>query len=165
MMSRVLTLPIIASLVLSLGCAASGDPSNTGAGGSGSGGSGAAGQGGGANGGSGGSGSTGDGAIGSACSTDADCTDPPAECWTTIGGGPAPTITFPGGFCSKGCDPQSGEAECGDVASCAQTSVSGGMSSVTLTMCTPPCASDAECRAAEGYKCLQLFPGIGFCTL
>lgn len=116
--------------------------------------------------GAGGSASTYGGQIGDACATDADCTVPPdAECWTTIGGGMAPEITFPGGYCSKDCDPESSDNECGDVAGCSSFGVSGGQGSVTLTMCAPPCGSDAECREDEGYRCLQLLPGIGVCTL
>lgn len=163
-MARPVALSFIASLVLLAGCSASGDPNDTGDGGSGSGAAGNTGGGGESSGGAGGA-AHGNGAIGDACSTDADCTDPPAECWTTIGGGPVPTITFPGGFCSKACDPQASDNPCGDVAGCATLGSAGGMSSVTLTMCTPPCASDADCRAGEGYKCFQIFPGVGVCTL
>jgi hypothetical protein len=152
--------------VLSIGCAASG-PGPDGSGGGGADGTGATGggEGGGASGGSGSGGTShGSGAIGAPCKTDADCTDPPAQCYTTLGGGPAPTIQFPGGFCSRPCDPSSGEPECGDVAGCATLSSAGGGTSATLVMCTPPCASDADCRAGEGYKCFQLLPGIGVCT-
>ncbi|MBI3200828.1 MAG: hypothetical protein HYZ29_04725 [Myxococcales bacterium] len=153
--------------VLLLGCSAS-----DGAGGSG-GASGSAGQGaaasGGSGGGSGGGGSgaapNGGGEIGDACSTNADCTAVPgSECFTTIGGGPVPTVTFPGGFCSKACDTQSTEKECGEKAGCASVGQSGGGMSTTLTLCSPPCANDGECRQAEGYKCMQIIPGIGVCA-
>ena len=76
-----------------------------------------------------------------------------------------PTITFPGGFCSKACDTQSSDNDCGDVAACASVGVSGGQGSVTLTMCTPPCSQDSECRQAEGYRCQIILPPYGFCTL
>jgi hypothetical protein len=110
--------------------------------------------------------STGDGQIGDACSTNADCTAVAgAECWTTIGGGPVPEITFPGGFCSKACDTGASENECGDIAACVSLGMSGGQSSVTLTMCTPPCKTNEECRVAEGYHCQVVLPGFGYCSL
>jgi hypothetical protein len=73
-------------------------------------------------------------------------------------------VTFPGGFCSKACDTQSSDKECGEVAGCASIGQSGGGASTTLTICSPPCASDAECRQSEGYKCFQIIPGFGVCT-
>lgn len=141
-----------------------------GAGGAGATGGAAAGGGGSSGGnGGGGSGATGGGSavgeIGEPCSSNADCgAVAGAECYTTIGGGPVPTINFPNGFCSKACDTQSSDKECGEIAGCASIGQSGGRISTTLTICTPPCASDAECRVAEGYKCFQLIPGFGVCT-
>jgi hypothetical protein len=142
----------------------SGAAAGTGAG-SGSGG-GSSGSGGGSSGNGGASGGgSGGGEIGDPCSSTADCTAVPgAECWTTIGGGPVPSVTFPGGFCSKACDTQSEEKECGEIAGCSSVGSSGGGVSATLTMCSPPCASDAECRQSEGYKCFQIIPGFGVCT-
>lgn len=157
--------------LLALSCSAS----DGAGGGSGASGSGASGGGGGTSGsggsgtgatGAGGSGAVAGGQIGDACQTNDDCTNPPdAECWTTIGGGPVPEITFPGGFCSKACDANGPDGQCGDEAGCSTTSVSGGQGSVQLSMCSPPCSSDAECRQAEGYKCFQIIPGFGVCTL
>ena len=158
-------------LVLAAGCSASDGGGGQGTGGAGtgaasSGGSGAGvGTGGSSSGGSG-AGTTGGGQIGDPCVSNDDCKVPAdAECWTTIGGGFAPEITFPGGFCSKACDTNGASDQCGDEAGCSSTSVSGGQGSVTLTMCSPPCSSNAECREAEGYTCLQIIPGFGVCTL
>jgi hypothetical protein len=158
---------------LVIGCSANDSGGGSGGGG-GSAGSGATGTGAGsgsggatgtgASGGSGGGSAPGE--IGDPCSTDADCTAVAgAECWTTIGGGPVPSITFPGGFCSKACDTGSSDKECGEIAACASIGVSGGQGSVTLTMCTPPCSQDSECRQAEGYRCQVILPPYGFCTL
>lgn len=156
-------------LALVVGCGASGGSGGSNGTGAqaGAAGVGVGGGGGGSGGGSSGTGgsSAGSGEIGEACSSNADCTAVPgAECYTTIGGGPVPTVTFPGGFCSKTCDTQSSEKECGEKAGCASIGASGGRVSTTLTLCTPPCASDADCRAAEGYKCFQIIPGVGVCT-
>lgn len=163
----------ILALLMLEGCSATGDGS-TGPGGGGAAateaGSGATGGGTGATGGGtgatgSGGGSTGSGEIGEPCATDADCTDPPdAECWTTIGGGPVPTITFPGGYCSKACGDDGGANECGESGGCSSTSMSGGGSSVTLQMCRAPCQSNEECRAAEGYRCQIVIPGFGVCV-
>lgn len=110
-------------------------------------------------------GATAGGDIGDPCSTNAECTVVPgSECFTTIGGGPVPTVTFPGGFCSKGCDGNSEQNECGDTAACASVSTAGGGMSTTLSICTPPCATNDECRVADGYHCQLLLPGIGFCA-
>ena len=168
MLSRMKSLPFFLAFLAA--CGASG-------GSGGSGGSGAAagaaagGNGGGASGGAGGgggsscSGATGGGEIGDACKTNADCTAVAgSECYTTTGGGPVPTINFPNGFCSKACDTASTEKECGEKAGCSSMGASGGRISTTLTMCSPPCASDAECRQAEGYKCFQVLPGFGICV-
>ena len=162
---------LIAGVSLLGACSASeGGGSQTGTGATGGASVGGAGGGGGsASGGSGNAsssgGGTGKGEIGDACSTNADCTAVPgAECYTTIGGGPVPTINFPGGFCSKVCDINSTEKECGEIAGCSSIGASGGRISTTLTMCSPPCANDGECRAAEGYKCWQILPGIGICV-
>ena len=167
-----LALFFIAGVALLGGCSAAaggGSPTGTGAtdGGSlgGSGGSGAASGGGGSGNASSSGGGSGKGEIGDACSTNADCTAVPgSECYTTIGGGPVPTISFPGGFCSKVCDINSSEKECGEIAGCSQVGASGGRISTTLTMCSPPCANDGECRASEGYKCWQIVPGFGICV-
>lgn len=105
------------------------------------------------------------GKIGAACTADTECTAVAGStCYTTLGIPGGPSVTFPGGFCSKVCDAQGSGDECGDEAGCASIGQSGGRISTTLTMCTPPCASDTECRSAEGYKCLQILPGIGVCT-
>jgi len=159
----------LGALVLLSGCSASdgagGSGGSSGGGGSGAGAGAGGGSGGSSSGGGSGAGAAGGGEIGDPCTTSADCTAVPgSECYTTLGGGPVPTITFPGGFCSKACDTQSSEKECGEKAGCASVGQSGGGVSTTLTICSPPCANDGECRQAEGYKCLQIIPGIGVCT-
>lgn len=114
-----------------------------------------------------GGGSGSGGRIGDACETDADCTEPAgAECFTTIenpltGGVVA---NFPNGMCSLPCDPMGDGSECGegDVV-CASTSMSGGMSSSTLTLCLPSCQGPADCRVDEGYGCQMIF-GFGYCS-
>lgn len=162
------------SLVGVLGCSAGGDSSGPGPGGGAGGTSGTAGDSG-ASGGSGGSGASASGGgagtaggskkIGEACTSDEQCTDPPdAECFTTIGGGPVPSVTFPGGYCSKACDSGGDSDQCGASGGCTTASVAGGMSSVQLSICTAPCSSDAECRTAEGYKCVMVLPGFGYCS-
>lgn len=106
----------------------------------------------------------GNGEVGSPCSKDADCTNPPAaKCFKTVGGGLAPTVKFPGGYCSKACDTKK-DAECGK-GGCASVGLSGsGGGSVTMTFCAASCKKDADCRVAEGYKCLVLLFGFGICT-
>jgi hypothetical protein len=158
------TLGLLSACSAGSGSGGSGAATGTGANGGSGGGSGGAGTGGTASG--TGGGSTGGGQIGDACSTDADCTAVAgAECWTTIGGGPVPEITFPGGFCSRACDTGSDQNDCGDIAACVSLGMSGGQSSVTLTMCTPPCKTNEECRVAEGYHCQVVLPGFGYCSL
>ncbi len=161
---------VLAGLATIAGCSASdGGPGGGGAGQGGSAGSNAAGsgQGGSSQGGSQGGtagGTTGGGDIGDPCTTNADCTVVEgSECWTTIGGGPVPEVTFPGGYCGKACSNEGGN-ECGENAGCTTTSVSGGMSSVTLSMCTPPCKRDEECRVSEGYHCQLVLANFGVCV-
>lgn len=160
------SLPRLLLLLPALGCSASGGGGSGGSGavgaaGSSSGGSGALGG----TGGSASGGAQGGGTIGDGCTSDDDCTDPPdAECFQTIGGGPVPTITFPGGYCSKGCD-TSEDDQCGTTGGCASSGMSGGRTTITLTMCVAPCKDDTECRQAEGYVCRQIIPGVGYCAL
>ncbi|MBX3182708.1 MAG: hypothetical protein KIT72_19055 [Polyangiaceae bacterium] len=142
------------------GQGARGSGANGGSGGDG----GTSGGGSGASSGSGGSG-TARGDIGDPCTDDSDCAlVPGAECWTTIGGGPVPTITFPGGFCSRGCSTDSQEKECGENGSCTSTSMSGGGSTVNLTMCRPPCRASEDCRESEGYRCQIVIANFGVCV-
>ncbi len=154
------SLALLATLLLMLpACSASGGASR---GGSGSGGSG------GSSGDSGSSGSggasTGGGKVGDACKTDSDCSDPPdAKCFTTIGNAQTGTITFPGGYCSKACSGEGGN-ECGASGGCTQTGSSGGQMTVTISMCTAPCKTNADCRTADGYHCQVVIPGFGFCA-
>jgi hypothetical protein len=109
---------------------------------------------------------TGTGKVGDPCVRDEDCADPPdAQCFTTIGGGMAPKITFPGGYCSKACDTDGGTPDCGTVGGCSTVGMSGGGTTATLTMCTRGCTKPEECRVAEGYSCKVIFFGIGFCGI
>lgn len=110
---------------------------------------------------------SGGGAIGDACTTDADCTEPPgAECFTTIMNPFDGSIvaSFPNGMCSLACDPMGGGDECGegDVV-CASTSMSGGMTSSQLNLCLPACSGPQDCRTDEGYQCRTIF-GFGYCS-
>jgi len=104
------------------------------------------------------------GEVGSPCNSDADCKNPPdAKCFKTIGGGMAPKITFPNGYCSKACDMKK-DTKCGK-GGCASIGLSGsGGGSATLTMCAASCKKDDDCRKAEGYKCLILLFGFGVCV-
>ena len=163
---------VLAGLAIMAGCSAS--DGSAGAGGSGQGGS-AGSNGGSSSGANGGSGNgsanggsagstTGGGDIGDPCTDNADCTIVEgSECWTTIGGGPVPEVTFPGGYCGKACSNEGGN-ECGENAGCTTTSVSGGMTTVTLSMCTPPCMRDEECRVSEGYHCQIVLGSFGVCV-
>jgi hypothetical protein len=152
------------ALALAVGGCSASDGAGGGNGGTASGSGGAAGAVG-----SGGSGASGGSAaggadIGAACTTDSDCSlVAGATCYTTIGGGGF-SLTFPGGYCSKVCNPDSHDAECGAHGGCTSVGASGGGVTATLVMCTAPCASDADCRQADGYHCQQILPGIGYCS-
>lgn len=106
--------------------------------------------------------------VGEPCTKDSDCAEPPnAECFTTVGGGFAPTIVFPGGYCSKGCGQEdSGTPDCGAEGACAQLSMSGsGGASMMMSFCAKACKKHEDCRASEGYTCRIIFPGFpGFCA-
>lgn len=103
------------------------------------------------------------GEVGSACTSDQDCTNPAgARCFKTVGGGPAPTVTFPNGYCSKACG-RDGD-KCGK-GGCASVGLSGsGGGSVKMTFCAAGCSKDTDCREAEGYKCMIIFFGLGICV-
>lgn len=105
--------------------------------------------------------------VGEPCTRDEDCAEPPnAKCFTTVGGGFAPTVTFPGGYCSRGCgNEDSGSPDCGEGGGCAQMGLSGGMGSSQMSFCAKICKKNEECRVAEGYTCRFFFPGLpGFCA-
>jgi hypothetical protein len=148
------------AVCLFLGCSgASGSGGGAGSGSGAAGGSGGSGTGGSGTGGSSAGGSTGAGKVGDACTNNDDCTDPAdAECFTQSG-----PITFPNGYCSKACDVNSTETECGS-ASCAAASLAGGQGSIMVSMCVAFCATDQECRVAEGYHCNIVLPGFGYCV-
>jgi len=153
---------ILAAPLVALACSASGTASHGGGPGSG-GNSGATSDGGGGSGGSGAT-STGGGKVGDACKTDSDCSDPPdAKCFTTIGSPQFGTVTFPGGYCSKDCGGDGGNG-CGTSGGCTDFGSSGGGTTLTLTMCTAPCKTNADCRTADGYRCQLLIPGFGYCS-
>lgn len=105
--------------------------------------------------------------VGDPCTSDQDCVEPPqAQCFRTVGGGMVPSITFPGGYCSRGCgDEDAGSPDCGEGGGCAQLGLSGGRGSVTMSLCAKGCKKNEDCRAAEGYTCRIIFPGFpGFCA-
>jgi hypothetical protein len=103
-------------------------------------------------------------AIGDPCTTDAECGVPEdARCYMDEAG-----ADWPGGFCSKACDPGAG-GECGPDAECASTGMSSGGGGTGMSFqfayCAPSCSSDGDCRQAEGYTCKTLLiPGVGFCA-
>ena len=98
--------------------------------------------------------------VGAPCSTDMECSDPSdAECFTESFGG----VSWPGGFCSKACDPEGPDGQCGSSGICVSAGSSGGGSSISGMFCTTSCTSDAECRSSEGYRCQMLF-GFGYCS-
>lgn len=98
--------------------------------------------------------------VGAPCASDAECTDPSdAECFTESFG----SVSWPGGFCSKACDPDGGDGQCGTSGICVSAGSSSGGSSISGMFCTTSCTSDAECRSAEGYRC-QTFFGFGYCA-
>lgn len=112
-----------------------------------------------------GGGSPGGGQVGDPCTSAADCTElPDLDCFTTVGGGMFPTYEFPNGFCSKGCDPGGPSDQCGETAACASSSSSGGGGGTSFSYCSPPCSADGECRSDEGYRCMIIFGGFGYCA-
>lgn len=56
-------------------------------------------------------------------------------------------LALPGGYCSSACD-GAGSASC--AGACVQTGTLG-------PICMASCASDADCRAAEGYTCDPIY--------
>ncbi len=103
--------------------------------------------------------------IGDPCTDDSECTNPPdAVCFTRIENpfNGQVIASYPGGFCSKGCE---NTADCGtgDNVTCVSQSSSGGGGGSSSMTCTISCESDAECRQSEGYRC-QMLLGFGFCT-
>lgn len=152
---------LLAFLLFVPACSASGGTPRSGSGSGGS--SGATGDSG-SSGGSSGAASTGGGKVGDACKTDSDCTDPPgAKCFTTVGSPQFGTVTFPGGYCSKDCSGDAG-SDCGTSGGCMDFGSSSGNTTMTLTMCTAPCKTNADCRTADGYHCQLLLPGYGYCA-
>ena len=106
--------------------------------------------------------------VGDPCARDEDCAEPPnAQCFTTVGGGMAPTVVFPGGYCSRGCGNEDASTpDCGASGGCAQIGLSGGGGgSATLSFCAKSCKKNEDCRVAEGYTCRIIFPGFpGVCA-
>jgi hypothetical protein len=109
----------------------------------------------------------GTGKVGDPCQVDSDCAEPPsAKCFTTVGGGLAPTIVFPGGYCSRGCgNEDAGTPDCGEGGGCAQLSLGGsGPGTASLRFCAKSCTKNDDCRVSEGYTCRIIFPGFpGVC--
>jgi hypothetical protein len=107
-----------------------------------------------------GTGSQGGAPVGSPCEVDTDCNQAlELICFTEVGGVMgAPKITFPNGYCSKGCLGGDEEVDCGENAGCATMGFGGGQTSAQLQFCARICDNVADCREAEGYKCMKLLP-------
>ncbi|MBW2263857.1 MAG: hypothetical protein JRG91_18000 [Deltaproteobacteria bacterium] len=91
-----------------------------------------------------------DGVLGDPCAGAGDCTGVPGEgrfCATEIPMGPGGTVTFPGGYCSAGCNSDGG---CGDGGYCLMDPMGGE------GMCFKLCSSGADCRTSEGYSCTSI---------
>ncbi len=104
--------------------------------------------------------------VGDPCRQDSDCVEPPdAKCFTTLGEGSGPSITFPGGYCSRAYEEtDGGSPDCGAGGGSFSLTGFGGQSSSTLMMCAKICNTEADCRVSEGYTCRYIFPGLpGFC--
>lgn len=84
--------------------------------------------------------------AGQACTTRQDC-PPSYDCFLTQ---PNTTVTFPGGFCSRGCVAEADTRNCPGGTVC--TTFGGG----TL-VCSPECTADSQCR--EGYTCADVAMG------
>lgn len=98
--------------------------------------------------------------VGADCTSDDECTDPAdAECFTGMFG----SVSWPGGFCSKACDPDAGGEQCGTEGICVSAGSSGGGSSISGMFCTTACDSDADCRSGEGYTCRRIL-SFGYCS-
>jgi hypothetical protein len=95
------------------------------------------------------------GGIGGACADDADCSAAGGMCLMTIGSG-AFAYTFPGGYCTAPCTGGSGSTECGAGAACYSLGTRG--------YCVKTCASNADCRVADGYMCMSP-PFVGGSTM
>lgn len=104
--------------------------------------------------------------IGEACTSDDQCTDPPdATCFRDVENPFTGNVeySFPNGFCSKPCE-ESEECGSNENAACASLSSSGGGGGTTFQFCTVGCSDPSGCRTDEGYQCMVLFGGFGFCT-
>ena len=63
------------------------------------------------------------------------------------------SIDFPGGWCNPALDLARGDIPGGCPAGTTTLTVGTGCDGVPFRFCTRSCASDADCRAAEGYRC------------
>jgi hypothetical protein len=91
-----------------------------------------------------------DGGLGDPCTSSGDCRELPGEsrfCATEIPMGPGGTVTFPGGYCSMGCNSLDG---CGEGGHCLMSPTGGE------GMCMKLCDDDTDCRVSEGYSCTSI---------
>lgn len=97
-------------------------------------------------------------AVGRACTGDGDCAG--LRCTTVVermcAGPVRPHVwrgEFPGGWCGPATDLATGEIPGGCPSGSVRHTVFVGCDGVPYRYCAPPCARDADCRAAEGYRC------------
>jgi len=84
------------------------------------------------------------GIVGDACSSWRDCSGMPtssADCWFDIMG----VARFPGGYCTASC---TADRECGIEGECVDV--------MFITLCLRTCVDDGDCRADEGYRCMEI---------
>ena len=98
--------------------------------------------------------------VGAACRGDDDCAG--LRCATRFErmcSGPVRphtwTFDFPGGWCNPAIDLARGDIPGGCPAGSTTMTAFVGCDGVPYRYCAPPCARDADCRAAEGYRCLE----------
>lgn len=105
--------------------------------------------------------------VGLACAGDADCAG--LQCLTTLEracSGPIRPHTwrfeFAGGYCHPPVDLPAGNVVGGCPAGTQTLTAFVGCDGIPFRFCTRPCAGDADCRAAEGYRCnleaMQCYP-------
>lgn len=96
--------------------------------------------------------------VGAACLGDGDCAG--LRCATRFErmcSGPVRphswSFEFPGGWCNPALDIGRGEISGGCPAGSSTHTVFTACDGVPFRFCTRPCATDADCRVAEGYRC------------
>jgi len=104
--------------------------------------------------------------VGNACRTTDDC--PAMSCLTRFDracAGPVRPHTwhseFPGGYCGPAPDVDAGTLATACPAGSTMVTVFIGCDGVPFRWCGRRCATDADCRVAEGYRCHQ---DLGVCA-